>query len=251
MNSNEKFLLKLLEKVDYVSCIHEKEILNFSIDDLNMEVKIPYSHSSDHIDINLIYSIENENGDYRKETISFNFDSFEDIKEFLVEFYKKYEHSINYSPIPSDLNEKYEGMLKLPFDENYPYFNKLTNELFIQDIDGNKKYGIDLEDAINKYGSEIKFKPLAPITVSCYYISGEKLKSYSFQKVIPAYLINDYPILNKFAKTNSSVKNLDQLQKALDSIKDLDPKTASILNAFILDSELRQDLAEKTPKFKL
>jgi len=253
MNINEKFLLELLAHTkDFTTDQTEPDSFCFHPDDFNMEVKIPYDNGSDQVNIDLIYSMITKNGRSLKKTINFIFDSISEINEFLTELFKKYENYLNRnnSEISEQILDKFENILRLPIDEKYPYNSQINYEKpYIEDKGENEQYNMDIFDSIFTYSQKNKLKPLSPILIHCYYNSGEIGATY--KKVIPAYLINEYPILNKHIKSEPVVSNIHELSNALNSLRLNNSKSQSILNALILEEELSNNNSEKKPKSKL
>jgi hypothetical protein len=247
MNINEKFLLKLIEDTDYIFCAKDSENFYFSPNGFDVEIKIPYSHSSTQINIHFIYSFDDVNNKPHKETINFSFASPNEIKEFMFALYKKYELGLNegYGNLSKEIIDKFETMLK----QSDSIKGLDDNNAHISYINGKENYYVDINDAAFSYGKRIKFRPLSPLIIPCYYNTGNTEKIY--KKVIPAYLIHEYPPLIKIAKVEPVVKNIHELQNVLDSLKLLNPKSASILNALILDVELDKNTPIKNSKPKL
>jgi hypothetical protein len=247
MNINEKFLLKLLEHTEYIFCSKDTENFYFSPTGFDVEIKIPYSHSSTQINMHFIYAFDDANNKTHKETINFSIDSPDEIKNFMYQLYKKYELGLNegYGKLSKEVIDKFETMLQQTdtikgLDDSNPH---------IRETNGKETYYVDINEVAFSYGKRLKFRPLSPLIIPCYYSKGDTEKMY--KKVVPGYLIHKYPSLAQIAQIDPLVKNIHELQDALDSLKLHNPKSASILNALILETELDNTNQVKKHKPKL
>jgi hypothetical protein len=248
MNINEKFLLALLEDSDFVHCERtEPEFFYFYPKNIDIEIKIPFSHSSTHINIHFLYNTEKSGN----EIINFSIDSPDEIKEFMKLLYKKYQDKLNetYPPLSQDVINIFEDMLRHPIDDNYPYsFDGSYDTPYIEEKNKTSGCCIYVYEGTSNKGNTIKFKPLEPICLPCYYSNGKDDSESKYYKVIPAYLINEYPALSGLIKMNHIVKNTNELSDVLYSLSgDLAPK----LNTLILDLELAEQHKSKKNKSKL
>lgn len=250
INLNEKFLLKILEYTEYVHNDHDLGEFTFESNGLDVEIRIPYSHSSEQVNIHFIYSFENENGNLFKETINFSFDSPNEIKNFMNELYKNYELTLNpnYDTISNQILEKFENMLKYPcniqgVEDNLP---------FIEDRNTKDCYYIDIHEAVFNFDERKTFTPLAPLIIPCHYRSIENGGvERKYKKVIPAYLVHEYISLTQFTKVDSVVKNINEFNDMLDKLHLSNSPSGKILNAVLLDNELINNNKIQKPKNKL
>lgn len=250
MNINEKFLLTLLAHTDYVHCSTDTEKFYFKPNGFDVEILIPYSHASTEINIHFIYNFDDITNQPHKETINFSIESPEKIKAFMFHLYKKYELGLNSvyeddEKPSSKAIEKFNSMLKDSSDikgleDKSPY---------LQYKDSKENFYIDFNDSLFNYGKKIKYRPLSPLIISCYYSNGETEKQY--KKVVPAYLAHEYPALAKFTKIDPVVKNIQEFSETLEKLKLHNPKSLSILNALILETELDNTNQVKQSKPKL
>lgn len=247
MNINEKFLLTLLAHTDYVQCSKDTEKFYFAPKGFDVEILIPYSHASTEINIHFIYKFDDINNQPHKETINFSVESPEKIKEFMFHLYKKYELGLNagYEQPSSKAIEKFNSILK----ESSDIKGIDDKSSYLQYKDDKEHFYIDINDAAFSFGKRIKHRPLSPLVIPCYYSNGDTEKTY--KKVVPAYLAHEYPALAQLIKIDPVVKNIEEFSQALEKLKLYNPKSASVLNALILETELDNTNIEKTSKPKL
>lgn len=245
MNINEQFLLKILDHTDYVQCSKDTEKFYFEPKGFNVEVKIPYSHSS--TQINIHFHFENfEDNKSNNETINFSFDSPNEISEFMFQLYKKYELTLNdgYPTLPKAVINEFESMLKESSD-----IIEIDKSAHLKKSNGKENYYIDIGESAFSFEKRLKHRPLSPLIIPCYYSKGDVETAY--KKVVPCYLAHDYPSLALITKVDPVVKNVQEFSAVLESLKISNPKSASILNALILDTELGNNPKVKTSKPKL
>lgn len=242
MNINEKFLLKLLENTKFVySYPSEADSVYFYPDDMNVEIKLPYTSPTTNVNIKFISTGVN------KETINFLIDSPDEIKEFMKILYQKYENYLNdkLQPVPQKALDIFKDMLTLPINDNYPYhFDGTKNSPYIEEKNKTSGCSIFLYEALSPNGDLKEFYPLEPIAIPCYYSTGkddeEDMMCY---KVIPAYRSKEYPALSDFVKLKNVVRNTNELS---DMLYLLGGNMAPKLNAMILESDLESNPTKKS-----
>lgn len=248
-NLNENFLLKIMEHVEDVYISTDKEVFSFYLEKFDFSVEIPYSQTSNHVDVYFIYNTTDENDFFQQKCINFYFESYCNIEKFMQILYQKYEKYINYSSLSPNILDKFDNMLKIPVDENYPYDLKNINDEtpFIKEKNGQERYDIDLGNIT--YSKELKFKPLAPLEIDLQYTLDQKTIKY--KKIIPSYLVNQYPILMKYVKGHRIIKDINEFSEVLESLNLSNDKSGKILNSFILDVELETNNPIKNSRLKL
>jgi hypothetical protein len=247
MNINEKFLLKILENVEFVHCNPSKgEYLFFSYKD--MEIQIPYSFPSTNINIKFIYHTDIINN----HIINFLIDSPNEIKDFMRLVYQKYEniHNNQLPSLPKKVLDIFDDMLMHPLDKDYPYsYTSTPNSPYIEEKNKTSGCSIFLYETIFPDGKVKKFNPLEPIVIPCYYSNGdENSEDIPYYKVIPAYLAHEYPVLSNIVKLNNIVNDTSELSNILYSLGgELGPE----INSLILEADLEINSKAKKSKPKL
>jgi len=249
-NNNEKFLLELLSRTDAVYSSGVDEYMYFYPSkpaSLGFSVKIPYSNSSTCVDVNFVFDSASRRESEEK-IVNFSFPSVDEVKDFMAELYRKHDKLLNNREIPEHILAKFEEVLKAPIDK-YPYFVEGNEENLCIKTSKTSQEGvyIALGRSLYSFENQVKFKPLAPITIGCYYKDEHTNGNIVYQKVIPAYLVNEYPIVAKHAFVNKSVRDFHSLA---DALCEINPKSGSALSSIILDIELdkKDDVKNSRPK---
>jgi hypothetical protein len=249
-NNNEKFLLTLLDMTDAVYTSSVDEYMYFypsKPKSLGFTIKIPFVQGSKSVDIN--FTVESSSRMQNDEKhVNFSFSSPDEIKDFMAQLYQKHEDMLNNGRVSSEVIAKFEEVLKAPID-NYPYILEGKDEsLGIKNKTTDDGIYIGFGRAIYNYEEKRKFKPLEPIVINCYYRENVASPNIMFQKVIPAYMVHEYPIVAKHAYIHKTTKDLHELT---DALYEISPKSATALSALILDVELDRNAPVKNSKPKL
>lgn len=256
-NNNEQFLLELLNMSSGVYVNENEEYIYFypsNPKSLGFTIQIPFSQGSTSIDINFI--IEDKKDKHNK-MVNFSIDSIDEVKNFMNLLYKKHDTDIlNNRDIPDYIIEKIENALKAPLHDNYPYVitgqdenmvlkDKMLNSNMPTNTDG---LHINIGRSLYNYENKKKFKPLQPIIVDCFYNDSTTDGNIMYKKVIPAYQVHEYPIIEKHAHIHSTTKDIMSLIEAVDNIK---PEAGSALNYLVLDMELDNNTDAKSMRRKI
>ncbi len=250
-NNNEKFLLDLLSRTDVVYNSGTDEFLYFypsKPESLGFEIKIPYNQASTSVDVNFVVAAASRR-DSEEKVVNFSLGSVDNVKEFMAELYKKHDSLLNNRDIPEHVLAKFEEVLKAPLDK-YPFFVEGKEENLCIRTNQHNEEGvyISLGRTLYNYENKVKFKPLAPITIKCFYKDDTTNGNIMYEKVIPAYLVNEYPIVAKHAYVSKSVKEIHSLA---DALYELSPKSASVVGTMVLDIELENKDSVKNSRPKL
>jgi hypothetical protein len=241
MNNKEKFLLELLNKADDVRVdSSDEDYFCFNPKGINFEVRIPYNQYSSIININFVLNSFGRS-DNSQTGVSLTFSSINEAPTFMAEIYKRYEdylnkHSQN-TPFAQDTFNKIEEMFRTPINTyDYPYFVSGQSEsLMIRDNEKPCGIQINLGESIYDYGQPISLNPLSFIVIECY--NKDETTSYisRYKRIIPAFLIEQYPTISNVVNINQSTDNLHGLT---DVLYQLDHNSGAVLTSMILDIEL-------------
>jgi hypothetical protein len=253
-NNNEKFILALLDMTDVVYADVNDEYMYFypsKPNTLGFSVKIPTSQCSTFIDINFTFEASKRTAK-DDNIVNLSFDSAHEIKDFMEQLYEKHETLLNsHSRVSPEILEKFESALKAPLNSNRYILQgqHVQNEHMILKNNGTVDFlNINIGRALFNYDEKKKFKPLAPIVIDCFYSDSTTDGNIMYKKVIPAYLVDEYPIVALHAHVHKTTKDLNELTDALNKIN---PKSGSALSAIILDIELDKNDNVKSSRPKL
>jgi hypothetical protein len=241
MNNKEKFLLDLLNKADNVRVdSNHEDYFCFRPKDINFEIRIPYNHYSSMINVNFVLNTVSKS-DNGEKGVSLTFSSIEEAPNFMAEIYKRHEEGFNKhvqnTPFPQDTLDRIEDMLKTPMDKrDYPYFiSGQLESLVLRDHEESHGIQIDLGKGIYDRGESLNLNPLSFLVLDCF-LKDEKTSYISkYKKIIPAFLIEQYPIISSVVKVNKFTDNLTDLTN---SLYQLDHSSGAVLTSMILDVEL-------------
>lgn len=250
-NNNEKFILALLDMTDVVYADVNDQYMYFypsKPNTLGFTIKIPTSQCSTSVDINFIFetSRRTEKDD---QIVNLSFDSAHDIKDFMEELYKKHSALLNnHTKATPEILEKIESALKSPLNNPNYVLKGQFEDLILNDNNKYPNLYINIGRTVFNYDEKRKFKPLEPIVIDCFYSDSTTDGNIMYKKVIPAYLAHEYPIVKEYAHIHKTTKNLNELT---DALKEINPKSGSILSAMILDIELDKNENVKNSRPKL
>lgn len=250
MNNKEKFLLELLNKSGDVSVNSgDEDYFLFNPKGVNFEVRVPYNQLSNMVNVNFVFCIpgSTENG---KQEASLTFSSVDKIPTFMAEIYKKYSEYYNeyfkHTPFPQETLDKIKDMLRTPMNaSNYPYFIEgQLGPLAIKEFKEPHGIKITLGQSIYGYGKPISLNPLAFLVIDCFNKDEKTSLISKYSKVIPAFLLDQYPAISNIVNIN---KSTDDLHVLTDELYQMDRNSGSTLTSIILDIELnnKKDVSKK------
>jgi hypothetical protein len=237
MNNKEKFLLDLLKKVEVVMI--DEDYFSFNPQDINFKVRIPYNQYSSIVNIEFV--LKSFVGESKQKGVSLTFSSIDEVPTFMTEIYKKYEEYFNKhlsnTPFSQQIFNKIEEILKTPINTyDYPYFISGQSESLIIN-DNDKPFGIqiNLGESIYEREQPINLNPLSFITLDCFHKDEKTSFISKYKKIIPAFLIEQYPTISNVVNINKSTDNLNSLT---DELYKLDHNSGAVLTSMILETEL-------------
>ncbi len=243
-NKKQKFANSILERTDRVYHTKTQQENNFYafVKNLGATIQIEIGNSTN-VELSFVFVKSTE-----ITTISnLSLGSVFDCSEFMNGIYAKHEAMLNnHIGTHKEFNEKLE--LALRKENNSPFSETEKNES-IKLILNEPKYdlSISLRTVHNKY-NPITFKPLEPLVFDCFMTPKIGEGCY-FKKVIPAYKINEYPILKDKVLVNNSENELNTF---IDNViaNAPNPNTGKFLSTILLDITMPQNNTNK-PKLKI
>ncbi len=245
---NQKFLLALINTTDSVYSGGLDEGFYFYPKDLGFTIQIPFSHHSTSVDVNFVFE-KYGSRDSDKEVVNFSFPFIDDISQFMNQVYQKHETMLNNHGILPEAIKKCNEALTEPLGPINPYkiIGKHEDTKLFQKTD-EYELNITLGKSLYNFESPKKTKPLEPIIIDCFYKPTASNKNEYYKKVIPAYKVDEYPIVAKLANINPTVNDVHALSDALSKIN---PKAGALLSSMILDVELDKKEVVKNNRPKL
>lgn len=249
-NINEKFLLDLLERTDVVYFDTSERYFYFYPKNLGFTVQVPCSQYSKNVDINFAFDNSHSTSRYSdKSIVNFSFASAENIEEFMSQLYKKHENVLNNRMPQEEEKLMFLKCLKTALDEDSICKSEGQNEsLKLMNKDGQNELIINIGKALYNYDSPIKRKPLEPIIIECFHITPNHSKNIYYQMAVPAYKIDEFPILSKLADVSPTTTDIHSLSDALNKAN---PEAGALLGSIILNLELDQKDEIKPNRLKL
>ena len=245
---NEKFLLHLLDTVDVV--YHSKTVyenhLYFYPKGLGFTIKIPLTDSK-HVNINFC---KDNNRNREDDIINLEIPSFDSVKNFFNELYKKHEILINNSKDYEKYQNLFDDFLKTPI-KNLPKHTTDGKDDTLRLIFNTEEQEIIfcVGRALLNYDDAKKYKPLEPIKLELFWKNKGDSKNNFFTKIIPAFELKEYPILQKYSGVIPSCSNIHNLLEILSANSDK-KENLGALHSFILDVELsnKEEFKNHKPK---
>jgi hypothetical protein len=237
-NNKEKFLMDLLNSADFVTIdTRESDYFRFTPKNINFEVRIPYNQYSSTVNVNFVLrgNLNSENG------TSLTFSSIDEIPNFMAEVYKRYNKYLNEhvknTTFPQEALDKIDEILRTPIHKgHYPYFlDGKLDSLNIRDNLQPHGIQIDLGASIYDRGEPTNLNPLSFLVIDCAYKDEATSVISMHKKLIPAFMIEQYPSISNVVKMNKFTDNLHTLT---DALYELDHNSGAVLTSMILDLEL-------------
>ncbi len=245
-NLNENFLLTLLEQADAV--YHQKDQydnhLYFYPKNLGMTVQIPCIESPS---LNVNFVKETRMSKDKGEVVNFYVPHYNEVPNFLAKMYGKLEDMLNGRGSQEDKG-LFDELLKKPLDK-MPHFtlNGEDNSLKVVLREKDAEVIIHIGRAfLSHSNAKVRYNALEPIKLEIYWKNQKETQFHGLTKIIPAYEVSQYPLLNKYA---SVTKHNDGVLELLETLsKKVDKENFSFLHSLILDMELSQKEEKKKTK---
>jgi hypothetical protein len=249
----EKFLLDLLYKSDTVYHIKSngENCFYFYIPNLGehgCKIVIPCQNSTN---FDLVFVFDRT--DHKKSgVLNYSAGSIYDFPLFFAELYQKYEAHLNKNSFYEENKDRIKDIIKTPFENlnknnfsNEPNNYKKTYQFSTEE----GKTIIHLGKALFSYDSEINFAPLEPIKLE-YYWENKTRENYSYlTKIIPAYHIEEFPLLSHFSRPAKCFSDFKEFTEELSKVSD-SPKSKGVISSLVLDLELNKN-ETKSKKHKI
>ncbi len=245
---NEKLLLVLLDQTNVA--YHQKDqydnYMYFYPKELGLTVQIK-CHECQSLSVNFVK--ESRYNEEQNEVINFSLPHYSQASTFLSKLYDKFEFMLN-SKQDTNINKRFDEILSKPL-EKLPHYTieGENNSLTVVLRENNTEIRFNIGRAFLSYSNKkITYNTLEPIKLEIFWKEKSDTSSNFITKIIPAYEIDKYPLLSKYASVTPSHSDAYDLLESLS--KKVDKKGASLLHNLILDMELpkKETSTHKTNK---